>query len=99
MERSKFHLSQPAELVVALENVAERAADKISGFRTRVEWELVRLVAEAEWSQVIQTQDMIGVTVSEEHSVKLANMLADRLFAKVGRGIDKHGSSCELHQN
>jgi hypothetical protein len=35
---------------------------------------------------------MIGVTVSDQHSIELLESEAQRLLSKVGRRIDQHGA-------
>src|ERR1700690_411918 len=99
LKRFEFDLSQSTELVVCVENVAERAADEISRFRPRIQRELVGFVPKAERAQIIQAQDVIGVTVSVEDGVQFANVLADGLLTEVRRSIDEHSHATILHQH
>ena len=85
-KRFEFHLSQSAKLVVRVENVAERAADKIRGFRPRIERELVGFVPKAERTQIIEAQNVIGMAVRVKDSVKVT--ICSRMACSRKSGVE-----------
>ena len=40
--------------------------------------------------QIVDSEDVVGMRVSVEHGIELRNVFAERLFAKVGRGVDQN---------
>src|SRR5580692_1034782 len=65
----EFNLSQSAELVVTVKDVTECAPNKIRRCRTCIERQFIRPVPIAQRAQIIKAQNMIGMTVGEDHSV------------------------------
>jgi len=65
----------------------------------RVQRQPVRLVQEAQRTQVVDAEDMVGVGVCIEHGIQVANVLANRLLAEIRRRIDENGMSVVFHQH
>src|SRR6516164_3817539 len=53
----------------------------------------------AERAKVVDAEDVVGVGVSVEHGVDLADALADGLLAEVGRSVDKDHLSTEFEED
>src|SRR5271170_1341285 len=59
-----------------------------SGF-IRVEWKPAWM-AKAEWAQVVEAENMVGVAVRVENGVHMPDLFAQRLVAEVGSGVDQN---------
>ena len=94
----KFHASNSAELVVRVEDVAEHAAQKFGCFRARVERNAT-VAAKAQRPQIVNAQNVIGVSMGVENGVNLANFLANRLLAEIGTGVDENKLAAVLEDN
>src|SRR6478672_1519368 len=85
----EFHLSNAAEFVVGIENVSEHASQELSRLGPRVKRDLGRAM-KAEWPEVINSEDVVGMSVRVKHRVHVLDLRPDRLLAKVGCGIDQY---------
>src|SRR4029077_7175577 len=71
-------------------DVTKHIADEVRSLRMRIQREPVGFVQKAQWAQIINSQKMICVSMGVEHRIERANVLANRLFTKVRRGVDDY---------
>src|SRR5207302_2652985 len=76
----------------------EHALQGLSRIRMRVKRNLVR-VAEAQRTNIIKPQHVVGVGVSIEDGIQPLHPFANGLLAKIRRGIDEHASLCILEHD
>src|SRR5436305_1045775 len=86
----QFEKRQAAEFVIRIENVAEHFAQKSSGFRARVERQLVRLVAIAQGAEIVDAENVIRMSVGVEHRIYLRDLLPNGLSVEIRSGINQH---------
>ena len=91
----QFQPRQPAELVICVENVAKHFADEVGCFGARVQRNLALAVI-AQGAQIVDAENVIGMGVGVKHRVDLADSFANRLLAKVGRGVDQDGLARQI---
>ena len=51
----------------------------------------------AEWPKVVESEDMVGVRMRVENCVDVAELFAQRLFAKIRAGVDKNAVVFPMH--
>src|ERR1700722_8551449 len=95
----QFQLRQKAEFVVGIENVAEHPSQKSSRIGARKERQFLRLVPVAKWSQIVNAEDVVSVSVGVEHSIDAGDFFANRLRIKIGSGIDEHALPAILNHD
>jgi len=69
------------------EGVVEDALDGLGGGLVGVEGKVAGVV-EAERTEVVHAEDMVGVAVGIEDGVEAADAFANRLRVEVGAGVD-----------
>src|SRR6266403_6242026 len=89
VDRMKVDLWQSAKLIRWLEDVAKHVAQEFAGLRRGIKRKFAWYVLIRQRSQVVDSEDVVGVRVSVEHGIELSDLLAQRLFAKVRRGVDQ----------
>src|SRR5579864_2205412 len=65
----------------------------------RIQRQFVRSVEKTQRTQVVNAKKMIGVRVGVKNSVKLANLFAYCLLAKIRRGINEHTAPTVLDED
>src|SRR5689334_6651565 len=83
------HLRQSATEVRWFEDVLEDAFDIYP--RTFVRMNAECAEAKVERANVVEAEDVIGVTVGDQNGVETFESEAQRLLAKIGGGIDEDG--------
>src|SRR5215213_11834655 len=83
-------LRQTAAEMRRLEDVLENAFDVHPGTFIRTDTE--RAKTKVERADVVETENVIGVTVSDQNRVEMFKSKAQCLLSKVGRRIDQHGA-------
>ena len=83
------HFRQTAAKVRRLKDVFEDAFDIDP--RAFVRINAKRAKTKVQRADVVETKNVIGVTVSDQNSVEMLQSEAQRLLAKVGRRIDENG--------
>jgi hypothetical protein len=68
--------------------VVERCAQPLFDEVFAVNWQLMAKV-EVKHAHIVEAEDMVGVVVREGDGVSQANLLAQQLLTKVGRGVDE----------
>ena len=86
--RVRDDLRQTAAEVGRLEDVFEDAPDVQP--RAFVGIDAERAMPEVQGAYVVKPEDVIGVTVRDEHRVKPLQLLAQRLLPKIRRSIHEH---------
>src|SRR5882762_1982002 len=89
VDRMKIDLRQSAKLIFGLKDVAKHFAQEFAGLRRGIKRKFAWYVLIRQRSQVVDSEDVVGVGVGVEHGIKLGDLLAQRLFAKVRRGVDQ----------
>src|ERR1019366_7318082 len=79
---------QSAKLILRFENIAEHTAQKIACSRRRIKGQLTRLVTIGQRPQVVDSEDVVGVSVRIEDGIEVRDLFAQRLLAKVRRAVD-----------
>src|SRR6266436_5035867 len=85
----KINLRQSAKLIFGLKDIAKHVAQEFARSRRGIKRQLARYVLTGKRGQVVDSEDVVGVRVSVEHGIKLGDLFAQRLFAKVRRGVDQ----------
>ena len=88
-DRMRDDLRQAAAKMRRLKDVFENAADVDP--RAFVGVEPQRAMTKIQRSDIVEAEDVIGVTVSHQHSVEMLQPLSQGLLAKVSRGINDDG--------
>src|SRR5262249_15694091 len=85
-------------LVRSVKNVTE---DSLHGFRSRVKGVQrdLLLAAETKRTHVVETQDVVGVSMGINDGVDVRNVLADGLLAKVRRGVNDYTAAAVLQHD
>src|SRR5580700_3931824 len=99
LDGAEFHLGKSAEFVVCIKNIAEHIAQKFRRLGPGIKRKFIGLMAVAQWPEIVEAEDVVGVGVGIEDRVDVANLLANGLFAKIRRGIDEDCSPVILDQN
>ena len=81
--------SPPPFGVAGIEDVVKRLADVVERPRVAVAGHRP-LHQRVEPPDIVDAQDVIGVAVREEDRVDAADVVAQRLRAQVGPGVDEH---------
>ena len=71
-----------------VEGVAEHAPQVVHGCLVGIDGQRLAAAQVAEAAAVVQTHDMIGVGVGEQHRVQPLDLLAQHLEAELGGGIN-----------
>src|SRR5947207_13656245 len=75
-----------AEGRLVVENVGEHAADDAKRFFVAIDREGCALT-NIERTNVIEAENVIGMTVSQQNGVKAVQSDAERLLTEIGRGV------------
>src|SRR3954452_4553215 len=89
VDRLEFHLSNAAEFVVGIENVSEHVSQKLGRLGPRVKRDLGGSM-KAERSEVINSEDVVRMSMRIKHRIDVLDLRPDRLLAKVRCGIDQY---------
>ena len=67
-------------------------AQRLFGLRRGVERDVSAFAKdrEAQRPQIVETEDVIGMTMGIENRIHAGELVAQGLFAKVGTGVDQH---------
>ncbi len=89
----QFDLCQAAVFIIRVENIAEDTAENFRGVLAGIQRNFASTshACKTQRPNIIQTENVVGVPVGVDDGVDLADMLADGLFAEVGRSVDEHG--------
>src|SRR6266404_3554146 len=90
VDRMKIDLRQSAKLIFGLKDVAKHFAQEFAGLRRGIKRKFAWYVLIRQRSQVVDSENVVGVRVSVEHGIKLGDLFAQRLFTKVRRGVDQY---------
>src|SRR5690348_1154048 len=97
--RAHFDLGQSSKFVIRIKDVSEHVLNERGRVRMRIERKPVGFVAETQWAQVVDTQNVVSVRMRVQHRIKLANPLTDCLLAKIRSGVDHDTVPAVLDQN
>ena len=86
IDRLRNELRQPASDMFRLENIGEDLA-KIFPCRLATVYRY-RSLPEIEGADVIEAKDVVGMTMSDQHSVQPVQMFAQSLLAKIHGDVD-----------
>jgi hypothetical protein len=79
-------LRQAATKMRGLKDVFENAPDVDPGPFVSVKTQ--RAMAKIQRSNVIETEDVVGVTMSHQHCVEMFQAMTQSLLAKIGRSVN-----------
>src|SRR5271166_4746065 len=99
IHRDQLDLWQSSKFVVRLEDVAEHVAQELAIRSRRIERQLAKLVVITKRAQVVDPKNMVGMRMRVEHRIELRDVLAQRLFAKIGSCIDQNMMPVVAEQN
>src|SRR5260370_20167606 len=97
INRTQFEPGEPAKFVIGVKNIAEHLAQKGGGIGTSVKRKLVRFMLVAQGPQVVDAQNVVGVSVSVEHGVYPLDSLANSLRVEIGSGVDQNNLAAILN--
>src|SRR5438067_11411351 len=89
IEGVHFQLGQRAVFVSGIKNVLKHGAHKIGDVLTCVQRN-APFAVEAERTQIVNAQDMVGVSVRVEYGVDATNLFTNRLLAEVGCAVNQN---------
>src|SRR5581483_6586225 len=98
VDRLQFNLGKSAELIFGVENISKHPANKFDRVGMRVQRQLVWLVKKTQWAKIVNSKQMVCVSMRIEHGVEAANIFTDRLLAEVGCGIDQHSAAAVFNE-
>src|ERR1700676_2386855 len=93
VDRMKVNLRQSSKFIFGLKDVAKHFAQEFARLRRCIKRQLARDVLISQRPQIVDSEDVVGVRVSVEYGVELRDFFAQRLFAKVRRGVDQDVAS------
>ena len=85
----KVNLRQSSKFIFGLKDVAKHFAQEFARLRRGIKRQLARDVLIRQRAQIVDSEDVVGVRVSVEYGIELRDFFAQRLFAKVWRGVDQ----------
>src|ERR1700722_4224989 len=86
----QFHLWQSTKHMSWFKDVLKHIAQKVAGMRGGVKRHLAWLMQIRQRTQIVDAEDVIGVSMGIEHGIELLDIFAQRLLAKIRSGIDEH---------
>src|SRR5512146_548738 len=94
----QFDLGDTPEFVIVLENIFEDAAQDVGSPGVRVKRDLGAPgdARETERTEVVETENVVGMPVSVEDGVNAVNTFAQGLRAEVGSGVNKDAMALPL---
>src|SRR3974390_417700 len=97
----QFDLGKSSVFIVAVEDVLENMPNDLGGRLGCIERNLsaARRARKAEWANVVEAENMVGMTMGIKHGVNTADAPADGLLTKIGRSVDQDGAAVVLHHN
>src|SRR5579864_1430893 len=99
LQRAHLDLRQSSELVIGIENVSEHVLNESGGVRVRIERQLIWPVQKTQRTQIVNAKKVIGMGMGIQNSIKLANLFANCLLAKIWRGINEHAAPAIFEQH
>src|SRR5437588_2620558 len=98
IDRIQFNLCQPTVLVVGVEDIPEHGSQEFGSFRPRIERNFPSPM-KAQRTQIINSQTVIGVGVSIENRIELADLLTDGLLTEIRSGVNEYSLTVIFHQH
>src|SRR5206468_640089 len=83
---------------LCVKNVAEHFPDELGSVWTCIEWQPVWLMQKAERTQVVDPEEVVGVSMGVQHRIQAADIFADCLFAEIRRGIDQNRAAAVFNE-
>src|SRR2546423_18862 len=96
-DRVRDDLRQAAAEVRRLEDVLEDAADVRPGAPVCVDSQSA--VAEGQGADVLESSDVVGVAVRDEHGVEVLDALTKRLLPEIGRRVNEYRLAVVLDEH
>src|SRR5260370_12023625 len=85
----KVNVRKSSKFIFVLKDEAKHFGQEFARLRRGIKRQLARDVLIRERAQIVDSEDVVGVRVSVEYGIELRDFLAQRLFAKVWRGVDQ----------
>src|SRR5262245_60371856 len=98
IEAPHLHARNSAKFVIGLKDVTKNAFECVRSFLLRVKRNLA-FGLEAYRADIVQSQDVVSVSVSVKNGVQPGDLFANSLLAKVRRGVDEYRTAVKLDKN
>ena len=95
IDLAEIDLGAVEALLAEVEEIGEDPPDLRRGLRYRVGRDRLVLLQRVEAPHIVESEDMVGMRMGEEHGIDLPDPVCDGLLAEIGRGIEQDGDATQ----